>query len=107
MSVTTSFRVSGFLRLCTLSGEAAYVLKRGDETAGAVIVKHLRPDRTAVVYARRYSMDDEIVWERATGDDPVPEAKADEYINRRTASDADLWAIEVESREETPPLTDL
>jgi hypothetical protein len=52
-------------------------------------------------------MDDEIVWERATGDDPVPEAKADEYINRRTASDADLWAIEVESREETPPLTDL
>lgn len=107
MSITTSFRVSGFLRLCTMAGEAAYVLKRGDETAGAVIVKHLRPDRTAIVYARRYGMEGDIVWERATGDDPVPESQADDYIARRTASDPDLWAIEIESRAETPPLTDL
>jgi len=107
MSVTTSFRVSAFLRLCTISGEAAYVLKRGDENAGAVIVKHLRPDGTAVVYARRYDIEGEIVWERATGEDPVTDKEADSYIDRRASSDADLWAVEVESRAEAPPLTDL
>lgn len=107
MSVTTSFRVSAFLRLCTQSGEAAYVLKRGDETAGAVLVKHLRPDGKAVVYARRYDMDGEIVWERATGEDAVGDKEADAYIDRRVKSDPDLWAVEIESRADAPPLTDL
>jgi len=107
MSVTTSFRVSAFLRLCTQSGEGAYILKRGDETAGAVLVKHARPDRSAVVYARRYDIDGEIVWERATGDTPVSDKEADAYIERRVKSDGDLWAVEIESRAEVPPLTDL
>lgn len=107
MSVTTSFRVSAFLRMCTMSGEAAYVLKRGDETAGAVLVKHLRPDGTAVVYARRYDLDGEIVWDRATGETPVSDRDADAYIERRVKSDSDLWAVEVESRADAPSLTDL
>lgn len=107
MSVTTSFRVSAFLRLCSQSGEAAYVLKRGDETAGAVLVKHLRPDGKAVVYARRYDIDGDIVWERATGDEAVTDSEADAYIGRRVKSDSDLWAVEVESRADAPPLTDL
>lgn len=107
MTVTTSFRVSAFLRLCTLSGEAAYVLKRGDETAGAVIVKHARPDGSAVVYARRYDMEGDIIWERATGEAAVSDKEADAYIQRRIKSDADLWAVEVESRADAPPLTDL
>ena len=107
MSVTTSFRVSAFLRLCTQSGEAAYILKRGDETAGAVIVKHRRPDGTAVVYARRYDIDGDIIWERATGEAPVTDKEADAYIDRRAKSDADLWAVEIESRADAPPLTDL
>lgn len=90
-----------------MSGEAAYVLRRGDETAGAVLVKHLRTDRTAVVYARRYDIDGEIVWERATGEAPVSDSEADAYIDRRVKSDGDLWAVEVESRADAPPLTDL
>lgn len=107
MSVTTSFRVSAFLRQCALGGDAAYLLKRGDETAGAVLVKHVRQDKTAVVYARRYDIDGEIVWDRATGDAAVSEKEADAYIERRTATDTDLWAVEVESRADAPPLTDL
>ena len=107
MSVTTSFRVSAFLRLCTMSGEAAYILKRGDETAGAVLVKHLRPDGKAVVYARRYDIDGEIVWERATGDAAVSDKEADVYIDRRVKSDTDLWVVEVESKADAPSLTDL
>jgi hypothetical protein len=90
-----------------MSGEAAYILQRGDETAGAVIVKHLRPDGTAVVYARRYDIDGDIIWERATGEAPVVDKEADAYIDRRVKSDADLWAVEVESRADAPPLTDL
>ena len=107
MSITTSFRVSAFLRRCSQSGEGEYILKRGDETAGAVLVKHARPDRTAVVYARRYDIDGDIVWERATGETPVSEKEADAYIDRRVKSDADLWAVEIESRADVPPLTDL
>lgn len=107
MSVTTSFRVSAFLRMCTMSGEGAYVLNRGDETAGAVIVKHARPDGTAVVYARRYDLEGEIVWERATGEAAVSDKEADSYIQRRVSSDADLWAVEVESKADAPQLTDL
>ncbi len=107
MAVTTSFRVSAFIRLCNMSGEAAYVLKRGDETAGAVLVKHMRSDGTAAVYARRYGMDGGIVWERATGDMPVPVAQADDYIGRRVKSDSDLWVIEVDSKAETLTLTEL
>lgn len=107
MSITTSFRVSAFLRQCAMSGDAAYLIRRGDETAGAVLVKHVRPDGTSVVYARRYDIEGDIIWDRATGEAPVTEKEADAYCSRRAASDSDLWVLEVESRADAPPLTDL
>lgn len=90
-----------------MSGDAAYLVRRGDDTAGAVLVKHVRADDTCVVYARRYDMEGDIVWDRATGDAPVSDKEADVYLSRRADSDADLWVLEVESRADAPPLTDL
>jgi hypothetical protein len=40
---------------------------------------------------------------RATGSDAVDEAQADEYVARQVSRDPDLWVIEFDSPELSPP----
>lgn len=94
--LATHMRVSAALQFCNARGEGAYVLHKGDRTAGALIVRHCHRDGTATVYARRYTMEGEAVWDAVT-DAPIPDSKADEYVASRVRSDPDLWAIELET----------
>ena len=89
--------VAAYLRRLELALIPAYVLRRGDETAGAVIVKTARLDGTAL--ARQRSFDPRTgarVWVvLAEG----PEAEIDAQLARQAQRDPDLWLIEVESRD--------
>ena len=94
-------RVSALLRQCSALGDSAYVLCKGDPTAGALLIKHVRRDRTCAIHARRYALDGLPVW-GVVMDGPEPEIDA--YIARRTDKDPDLWAIEIETAEIDPML---
>lgn len=88
--------VQAYLARLGAANLPAYVLARGDETAGAVAVKSARLDGTARVFERSLDlMTGARTWIiSAEGAEP----DVDAYLARARSRDPDLWVIEVESR---------
>ena len=84
------------IRRCRVNGIDAYLVRRGDEHAGAILIKHNRFEAGCTVYVPTTSPDGGRAWRRGTGDDPLPEGDADAYIARQRGYDPDLWVIEIE-----------
>lgn len=89
--------VAAYLARLGLAGIPAYVLARGDQTAGAVLVKCALLDGTARLYGREWDFDtDSRPWNvLAEGS----ERDVDAAIARQRGFDPDLWVVEIESRE--------
>ena len=97
--VTAELWIKAHIRKCNALAIPAMVVRSGDEAAGALIIKvnHLGPG--CLVLAPANSMDGGRQWRRATGDDLVPEAEADAYIERQLNMDPDIWVLEIEDRD--------
>jgi hypothetical protein len=97
--VTAELWIKAHIRRCGALAIPAMVVRRGDDQAGAIIIKinHLGPG--CMVLSPANSMDGGRQWRRATGDDLVPEAEADAYIERQLNMDPDIWVLEIEDRE--------
>lgn len=94
--LTAGFWVDAYLHRLMLEGIPAYVLQRGDATAGAVLVKCARLDGTAVACQRVLDlMTEQRRWEVLLDG---PEAEVDAAITRQRGFDPDLWVIEIEDR---------
>lgn len=88
--------VGAYLRRLDLEGIPAHVVARGDDTAGAVLVKLARLDGTAAAFQRETDLlTGGRVW-RSLADTDEPEI--DRIIARQRATDPDLWVIEIEDR---------
>lgn len=88
--------VAAYRRRLDLAGIPAFVTARGDDTAGAVLVKCATMDGQAVCYQRSFDlMTGDRAWMvLASG----TEAEVDASIARQRAVDPDLWVIEIEDR---------
>ena len=86
--------VGAYLARLQAEGIPVYVVARGDETAGAVLVKLATLDGTARAFHRVVDlMTGTRRWDLlAEG----PEREVDETIARQRGFDPDLWVIEVE-----------
>ena len=94
--VTADFWVAAYLTRLWLANIPAFVVKRGDSTAGAVLVKLNRLDGRACCYQRSFDlMSGERNWVILTQGD---EASVDGSISKQRSFDPDLWVIEVEDR---------
>lgn len=92
--LTAGFWVQAYMMRLSLEAIPAYVLRRGDETAGAVWVKVATLDGQAELWERRYDLIRDVrEWRLA---EQAPEADIDARIARETGRDQDLWVIEVE-----------
>jgi GMP synthase (glutamine-hydrolysing) len=89
--------VKALIRRCDLAAIAVAVAARGDEDAGAMLLKFNGRDAGCFVLAQARGRDGELLWMRATGPAPVTEADADTYIERQRRRDPDLWVVEIES----------
>jgi hypothetical protein len=89
--------IQALIRRCDLAAIAAAVIARGDDDAGAILLKFSGRDGGCSVLTQVRRQDGELVWMRATGSDPVSEAEADSYIERQRRRDPDIWVIGVES----------
>lgn len=88
--------VSAYLRRLELAHIPAYVMRRGDDTAGAVLVKCATLDGRAGLWVREWDLaTNQRHWTRQS---EGPEHEIDAEIARNTARDPDLWVIEIENR---------
>ena len=95
--LTSDIWVSAYLTRLRLSDIPAFVVARGDSTAGAVLVKLNTLDGRGIVFQRSFDLVSGVRnWmELVSGDEP----DLDVAISRQLNFDRDLWVIEVEDRE--------
>lgn len=95
--LTADFWVRAYLARLRLADIPAYITARGDQTAGAVVVKCARLDGTACAWTRSYDlMSGERGWDTLADG---PEHEVDAMLARQRARDPDLWIIEIEDRQ--------
>jgi GMP synthase (glutamine-hydrolysing) len=90
--------IQAAIRTCVAQGISATVARKGDEDAGAILIKQNLGNGAFRVLSQIRAMDGTPAWLRATGSEPVDERKADAYIARQIDRDWDLWIIEIEDR---------
>lgn len=96
MRLTADIWVSAYLTRLRLVEIPAFVVKRGDSTAGAVLVKLNTLDGKASCFQRSFNlMTGERTWVVLVEGD---EADVDASVAKQCGFDQDLWVIEVEDR---------
>ena len=103
----TEVLVQAGFRYCQQALLAAVLRRRGDEDAGALLVKVSRLDGTAAVFSRTPSLDGGLAWRRATGEGWIPEAEAEARLTREIDFDPDVWIVEVEDPQGRNPFATL
>ncbi len=90
--------IQAAVRTCMAQGITATVARKGDEDAGAILIKQNLGNGGFRILSQVRAMDGSPAWLQATGAEPVDEAKADAYVARQIDRDWDLWIIEIEDR---------
>lgn len=100
LRLKTGIWIKAQLRLCDQAFLPVVIMRRGDEDAGQVLIKHNRLGRGCFLLARRFNMEGERIWSIvAGGEDIQAERDCDAYIEREIDIDPDLWVMEVEDTE--------
>lgn len=95
--------VKAHIRKCAGQNVPVMVARRGDDTAGIVLIKVNRLGPGCMVFAPTTNLTDgSREWRRATGEDWIDEADADAYIEKQIKFDPDVWVLEVEDRDGRP-----
>lgn len=95
--------VMAAVRLSQSRGLFATIARKGDEDAGAVLVKQNLLGGGFRVLTQVRSIDGKLGWMAGTGEEPVEEAAADAYIARQVGRDFDIWVVEIEDRQGRNP----
>jgi hypothetical protein len=90
--------VRALIRRVEVAGAQAYVVRKGDEEAGAVFLKISRLDGTCTVLGQAVAGEGERVWSHPLGES-CDEARAGAYFEKQLRFDPDLWIVEIEDRQ--------
>lgn len=95
----TDFWASALIRRAEIAGAFAGITRKGDQDAGAVLVKVALMDGRARLYAPARDREGERIWlDLSAGPLGEAEADVDAYIRKRAETDPDLWVIEIEDK---------
>lgn len=95
--LTTEIWMAAYLTRCRLATIPAFIVQKGDATAGAVIVKLNTLDGKAVSFQRSFDvMTGERRWVVLVQGD---ETAVDLSIANQRRFDPDLWIVEIEDRD--------
>lgn len=97
MRLTADIWVSAYLTRLRLTDIPAFVVRKGDATAGAVLIKLNTLDGAACCYQRSFDL---VTGARAWLIlDEGAETQVDATISRQHQFDPDLWVVEVEDKQ--------
>ena len=95
--LTTEIWIAAYLTRLRLATIPAFIVQKGDKTAGAVLVKLNTLDGTARCFQRSFDlMSGERQWVILV---EGPEQSVDASIGKQKTFDPDLWVIEIEDRD--------
>ncbi|WP_430465890.1 DUF1491 family protein [Tabrizicola sp.] len=92
--LATGVWVAAYLARLRMAGMAAYVVAKGDATAGAVVVKIVLPAGRAKAMARSFDLASGARLWRVLAEGEEREVEA--LLQRERGRDRDLWLIDVE-----------
>ncbi|WP_291844114.1 DUF1491 family protein [Maricaulis sp.] len=95
-ALKSKFWVDALIRRAELGFASAYVIRRGDEDAGAVLVKVVSGPTLAHLYVPSRDDQGERMW---TCRRETVETELDAWCRKRVDQDPDLWLIEIEDRQ--------
>jgi hypothetical protein len=99
--------IEALVRRAQLSGASAFIVQRGDDDRGDVLIKVARLDGTAAAYLPSTNLEGERVFLNLEMQGVGPEeAGVDEYVRRAKSRDSDLWIVEIEDKEGRTFLTE-
>lgn len=90
--------VNAQVRLCNQNHMPAMVRRRGDADAGSILIIIDQLDGTAFVLSQVRDAEGARNWLKVTGEQPVPYNESEAYIQRRAATDPDIWVLEIEDK---------
>ncbi len=102
-SLPTGLWVSAQIRRCHVVGIPVYVVRRGGEDRGTVLLNIAVAGRGNRILTQGRGMDGKTGWIDPHDGVLVDEMAASGYIRQAMAMDPDLWVIEVEDKEGRNP----
>lgn len=97
-ALRADFWVDALIRRAESGFGSAYVIRRGDEAAGAVLVKVVAEPGQAMLFVPARDETGERIWQTRWAE-AKPETEIDAYCLKRLDTDPDLWWIEIEDRQ--------
>jgi GMP synthase (glutamine-hydrolysing) len=91
----SAIQVQAIIRRAQLAGAHAFLLRRGQQEAGALFLKLSRLDGSFTILNQARRGDGELVWTRPLGDS-ADEPAVNAYLEKQLRFDPDLWILEIE-----------
>jgi hypothetical protein len=96
--IRTKLWIDAHVRTCFGADMPAFVVAKGDEDRGGVILKVNRFAAGVLLFEQSLDFDGNKVWRRLGAEAGEPEADADERVRKKRSFDPDLWVIEIEDQ---------
>ena len=88
--------VSALIRQAEAHGGFAAVLRKGDRTAGSILLVRREKGRNPALFECFPSMDGPAYWTQVTIEDTEIEQIISDNLARRAARDPDIWILELD-----------
>jgi hypothetical protein len=90
--------VRALMRRADVAGASGFIVRKGAEEAGAVIITVSRLNGTCLLLNQARDGKGNLVWARPLGDwGDEPKARA--WLDKQIKFDPDLWIVEIEDRQ--------
>jgi hypothetical protein len=103
MRLKSEIWVKAYVRRLSNGGNQAYVVRHGDDDAGAIYIRINRLDGTSHLFgpapASLSGAETDRRWVAFFKGAPRPDAEVDGLLEREARTDPDLWIVEVEARD--------
>lgn len=103
MRLKSDIWVKAYVRRLASAGRQAYIVRHGDDDAGAIYIRINRLDGTSTLFgpapASLTRLETDRRWAPHFKGEAREDVEVDTYLEREVRTDPDLWIVEVESRD--------